>query len=187
MQHIPLFENEHTLDSPPLIGTDEEKIRGIAFWADVVRLLRSINSTFISFENKQAILKYLKQELERVDVEINNVSSQIVSTPGEIPSAQQVPTDEIVPDATKVVDLTKSDEVASMAGNEPSPNRTADNPVIKTAPPLKKPPTFADIAKLKKVAGTGEYDKSYVVPESKKVDSLDKLRRAAGTGRWAEK
>jgi hypothetical protein len=187
MKHIPLFENEHTLDSPPLIGTDEEKIRGIAFWADVVRLLRTINTTFISFENKQAILKHIKQELERVDVEINNVSSQIVSAPGEIPSAQQVPSDETAADATKVVDLTKSDEVAAMAGNEPAPNRVQDNPVIKQAPPLKKPPTFSDMAKLKRVAGTGEFDKSYVVLESNKADSLDKLRRAAGTGRWADK
>jgi hypothetical protein len=43
------------------------------------------------------------------------------------------------------------------------------------------------MAKLKRVAGTGEFDKSYVVLESNKADSLDKLRRAAGTGRWADK
>ena len=42
-----LIENEHALSTPELIGTDQEKVAGIKFWADVIGLIRSINTTFV--------------------------------------------------------------------------------------------------------------------------------------------
>ena len=196
-----LLENEHTLESPELIGTDEEKINGIRFWADLVGMIRSIDHTFISHENKLAILAFLKKEVDLVDIEINNISSQVVSKPGEIPSTEQLPPGEEPPE-TNIVDLTKAAEVVAAINpgdGEGSVNATTSTPITKTAPPLNKAPTFSDLDKLRRVAGTGNYDKNYVVPESKKPEGeakkgsflsfgdLDKLRRVAGSGKWDTK
>lgn len=185
-----IFESStDTLDTPTLIGTDEEKIAGIKFWAELVSLVRSVNSVFVSYENKQEVIKYLKKEIEQIDVEINNISASVVSHPDEIPSAEQVPKDEAVPEIPEV-DLSKNDEVANTTNQSVPAKPQEDNPVIKPAEPKQD-----NIDKMRRLAGTGQYSKEYVVPESKggsantklTFSDLDKLRRVAGSGTWSKK
>lgn len=179
--------NTSSLESPDLVGTDEEKIKGIHFWADVVAMLRTINTTFISHENKQTIIAAIKRELDIVDVEINNISTTVISAPGEIPSMEKIPTSEPAPE-TNIVDLTNDADVAASVPAEHSQptQKPEDNPVIKPAVPLKKAPTFENLDKLRRVSGSGQYDKNFVPSKvtAKNSIALDKLQRAAGAGIW---
>jgi hypothetical protein len=182
-----LFENEHPLETPALVGTDEEKIAGIRFWAELVALARSIDTTFISYENKLRIIQYLKKELDLVDVEINNVSSQVVAPPAEVPSAEQLPPGESAD--TNIVDLSSSAGVTNAVNS----NMTAVPPAPTEITPAAKPkqtPTFSNLDKLRRVAGNSEK----FVPETKEPNTsgakaptfndLEKLRRAAGAGKY---
>lgn len=184
-----IFENEHPLETPDLIGTDAEKIAGIKFWADLIALVRSIDTTFISYENKLAIIQFLKKELDLVDVEINNISATVVSKPGEIPSAEQLPA--AVPEPEQnIVDLSKSAEVAASAAPVlPAPPAPPVNPITKAA--VKTAPTFSDLDKLRRVAGnsTRFVPENKVTPTATGIKSptftdLEKLRRAAGAGKY---
>lgn len=144
-----LTENEHALATPELIGTDQEKIAGIKFWSDVIGLIRSINTTFVSYENKKSVIAAFKKELDVIEVEIDNSSSRVSQGAVDIPSADQVPPGEPAGDVN-VVDLTKSVEVASsttMAKPSPTPVKTA--------------PTFENLDKLRRVAGSGVWDKNH--------------------------
>lgn len=144
-----LIENEHTLTTPELIGTDQEKITGIKFWADVIALIRTINTTFVSYENRKSVIDAFVKELELIGLEGENAPAQVTqpgpNTPDgkEIPSADQVPTSE--PTEVNVVDLTKNAEVS--------------NTTVANAPP--RPPTFENLDKLRRVAGSGIWDKNY--------------------------
>ena|ERR1035437_5841389 len=137
-----LIENEHVLSTPELIGTDEEKINGIKFWSDAIGLFHSINNVFVSFENKTAVITALKAELEIIMVELENLSATVSQNQdGEIPSADQVPASEPSPDVN-IVDLTKHNDVA--------------NSIVKA-------PTFENLDKLRRCAGSGIWDKNYRV------------------------
>ena len=96
MKTKPLLEVESKLISPELIGTDSEKIAGIQFWSEIVGMLRSLNVTMISFENKVNIIAAIKAELELIDMELNNVTAAANVEPGEIPSMEMVPKDDVV-------------------------------------------------------------------------------------------
>lgn len=137
-----LIENEHTLTTPELIGTDPEKIAGIKFWSDVIGLIRSINTTFVSYENKKSVITAFQKELEIIGVEIDNLSSRVSQGTAEIPSADQNPPSE--PIETNVVDLTKTAAVAAT-----------------TTASAQRPPTFENLDKLRRVAGAGIWDKNY--------------------------
>lgn len=93
-----LKEAEHKLVSPELIGTDGEKTAAIQFWASLVCLLRTLNTTLVSFDNKVSVLNAIRAELATLETEINNDTAKLV--PGEA-----VPTLDQAPEA--VVDLTK--------------------------------------------------------------------------------
>jgi hypothetical protein len=136
-----LTENEHALTTPELIGTDLEKVAGIKFWADVIGLIRSINTTFVSYENKKSVIAAFEKELEIIALEIDNSSSRVSQGDAVIPSADQEPTDE--PVDVNVVDLTKNAEVAA------------------TTSAAKPAPTFENLDKLRRVAGSGIWDKNY--------------------------
>lgn len=144
-----LNENEHILTTPELIGTDQEKIAGIKFWADVIALIRTINTTFVSYENRKAVIDAFTKELELIGLEGENAPAQ-VTQPGpdtqdgkEIPSADQLPSNE--QPEVNVVDLTKNGDVA--------------NTTVANVPP--RPPTFENLDKLRRVAGSGIWDKNY--------------------------
>lgn len=77
-----LFENEHPLVTPSFVGTDEEKIQVLGYWAGLIGFLRSLNAHVISHENKLAIIAQLKAELEIINVEVNNVTAHMVN-PGD--------------------------------------------------------------------------------------------------------
>lgn len=166
-----LIENEHALTTPELIGTDQEKIAGIKFWSDVIGLIRTINTTFVSYENKKSIIAAFKKELDVIEVEIDNSSSRVTQGTTDIPSADQVPKDEPSADVN-VVDLTKNAEVAAT-----------------TVGAVKVQPTFSSLDKLRRMAGNN----TTFVPENKTIlvtaeptftDNLEKLRRAAGAGKY---
>jgi hypothetical protein len=136
-----LTENEHALTTPELIGTDLEKVNGIKFWADVIGLIRSINTTFVSYENKKSVIAAFEKELEIIAIEIDNSSSRVSQGDAVIPSADQEPASE--PVDVNVVDLTKNAEVAA------------------TTTAAKPAPTFENLDKLRRVAGSGIWDKNY--------------------------
>jgi len=136
-----LIENEHALTTPELIGTDLEKVAGIKFWADVIGLMRSINTTFVSYENKKSVIAAFEKELEIIGIEIDNTSSKVSQGDADIPSADQNPPNE--PVEVNVVDLTKNAEVAA------------------TTAVATRPPTFENLDKLRRVAGSGIWDKNY--------------------------
>ena len=136
-----LTENEHVLTTPELVGIDSEKVAGIRYWADIIGYLRSINTTFVSYENKKAVIAALEKELELISLEIDNTTSKVSQGEDGIPSADQTPQEE--PADVNVVDLTKSDEVAA------------------TTSPARKAPTFESLDKLRRVAGTGIWAKNY--------------------------
>ena len=136
-----LIENEHALTTPELIGTDQEKVNGIKFWAEVIGLIRSINTTFVSYENKKSVIAAFEKELELIAIEIDNSSSRVSQGTADIPSADQTPADE--PADVNVVDLTKNDEVAATT--------TARQTGL----------TFENLDKLRRVAGSGVWDKNY--------------------------
>ena len=137
-----IVENEHALSTPELVGTDEEKIVGIKFWADVIALLRTLNTTFISYNNKKSVIQAFKTELDLIESEIDNVSSKINQKTSEIPSAEQPSiADKNKPGTVNVVDLTKNSEV--------------------TAQTESKNPTFENLDKLRRVAGSGIWDKNH--------------------------
>jgi hypothetical protein len=92
----PLLETESKLISPELIGTDAEKIAALQYWSEIVGLFRSLNTTIISFDNKTNIIAAIKAELELIEMELHNVSAVPSNEPGEIPSMEMVPTEEIV-------------------------------------------------------------------------------------------
>lgn len=141
-----LNENEHALTTPELIGTDQEKVDGIRFWADIIGMIRGINTAFISYENKKSVIAAFKKELELIEIEIDNISGRVTqAADAVIPSVDQAPKDE--PAELNVVDLTKNNEVS---------NSTA--PTV----PAKKAPTFESLDKLRRVAGSGIWDKNYV-------------------------
>lgn len=138
-----LIENEHALTTPQLIGTDEEKIVGIRYWSEVIALIRSINTTFVSYENKRAVLDAFKNELQLIEIELDNTTSRVTQGGGEIPSADQ--NANTSPNEVNVVDLTKTAAVAATV-----------------APPLgSKAPTFENLDKLRRVAGVGVWDKNH--------------------------
>lgn len=147
-----LNENEHTLTTPELIGTDQEKVAGIRFWADIIGMIRSINTAFISYENKKSVIDAVQKELKLIEIEIDNISGRVTQdATAEIPSVDQtVPAEQ---PEVNTVDLTKSDAVAS---------------TIPTPTPLKQAPTFENLDKLRRVAGSGIWDKNYVQPKGKK-------------------
>lgn len=136
-----LIENEHALSTPELIGTDQEKVAGIKFWADVIGLIRSINTVFVSYENKKSVISAFEKELEIIALEIDNSSSKVSQGEEGIPSADQNPSDE--PVDVNIVDLTKNDQVAA------------------TIAPSRPAPTFENLDKLRRVAGSGIWDKNY--------------------------
>lgn len=146
-----LNENEHVLKTPELIGTDQEKVDGIKFWADVVAQIHAINTSFISYENKIAVIDAFKAELEIVRLEIDNSSSRVSQDEVGIPSVDQEPVDTA---EVNVVDLTQNSEVT---GAISAPTVVAQ-PFV---PPVKKAPTFEDLDKLRRVAGSGKWDKNF--------------------------
>ena len=74
-ENMNLFESENSLKTPEIVGTDEEKVAVLAYWSDLVGLLRSINTTVISIENKIAILDHLKNEVELVMLDVTNATA----------------------------------------------------------------------------------------------------------------
>lgn len=143
-----IIESEHILTTPELIGTDEEKIGGIKFWADAIEIVRMINTVFVSYENKLAVIAALKKELDTVEAEIINAPAKVSQGTADIPSAEQTAEEPEV----NLVDLTKNQEVAATT--------------IASAP--RRPPTFENLDKLRRVAGSGVWDKNYVKPKDKK-------------------
>lgn len=152
-----LVENEHVLSTPRLIGTDPEKVTGIKFWADVIALIRSINTTFVSYNNKKAVIAAFKAELDLVEAELDNLTATVNQGETEIPSAEQSPEAENAGDVN-VVDLTKNNEVsATTVGSTPSVGLTP--PLAGTS--VRPPPTFENLDKLRRVAGSGVWDKNH--------------------------
>lgn len=132
-----LKENEHTLSSPALIGTDDEKIRGIQFWADAVALLRSLNIKLVSYENKMAIITAFQAELDTVKQEIDNVSAVAVDGAAQVPAMVQG---------------------AGVEGQAPPPDQPAPEEVVDLAQPepaVAPLPRFSSeaIKKLQRMAG----------------------------------
>ena len=91
-----LFENEHPLVTPNFIGTDQEKINVLGYWAGLISMLRSMNISIVSHENKLAVIKQLRAELDIIDVEINNVSSHEVTNQDGSPEMSTMPKEPIV-------------------------------------------------------------------------------------------
>lgn len=100
-----LFEDS-ALKTPEIVGTDEEKISVLAYWSDLVGMLRSINSTVISMENKIAILTHLKNEVELVTLEVTNATAHPVVDDEDGGTSMKQAGDPAA-DAPGVVDLTK--------------------------------------------------------------------------------
>lgn len=73
-----LTENEHPLVTPNFVGTDAEKITVLNYWSDLIRLVRSMNTLVISYDNKLAIVNQLQAELNIINSEINNVTSHLI-------------------------------------------------------------------------------------------------------------
>lgn len=134
-----LVENEHALSTPELIGDDQEKIAGIKFWSDVISLIRSLNTIFVSYDNKKAIIAAFKKELDLLEIELDNETSHPSQGGMGIPSTDQT----LDRGHVNVVDLTNPQEVAA------------------TTTVGKKAPTFEDLEKLRRAAGSGVWDKNY--------------------------
>jgi hypothetical protein len=100
-----LLENEHPLVTPNFIGTDEEKIAVLAYWAEMIRHLRSLNAIVISHENKLAIMDQLNKELDIVCQEVNNATSHSVTNPDGSTEQSTMPTGAEVPVVAPVVNL----------------------------------------------------------------------------------
>lgn len=103
-----LNENEHVLRSPDLVGTDEEKISAISYWSNAVGLLRTLNLTAVSYQNKLNLITAMRAELEIIEKEIENVTTQVKADDEQIPSMQQDPEAATTDAATPEVDLGKS-------------------------------------------------------------------------------
>jgi hypothetical protein len=177
---IPSAEQVPSLNqlSPPVVGTNEERIRAIRFWADFVGMIRSLDISFESFQNKQAIIAYIKKEVDLIQIEIDNISASVISKPGEIPSTEQLPDDVKAPE-TNIVDLSSSADVKDSVPKDLPVVEPVANPVTK--PATKVAPTFSDLDKLRRVAGVGA---TAVVPTTQHNEALDRLQHAAGAGRW---
>ena len=112
-----LVESDTTLTTPDFIGNDEEKVNVLAYWSDMISLLRSINTTVVSIENKVAILDQLKKEVELLTLEVTNATSHpATSTDG---SSEMKKDGDPEKDAPPVVDLS-SPEDGNMPGAVPS-------------------------------------------------------------------
>jgi hypothetical protein len=76
-----LNESEHPLVTPEFIGTDEEKMAVLTYWAGLISQVRSLNSCVISHQNKLSIIFQLQKELTLIGLEVNNTSAEPVSQP----------------------------------------------------------------------------------------------------------
>jgi len=74
-----LIETEHSLVTPVFVGTEKERIEGLSYWTSLISVIRSLNVFVSSHENKLAILAQLKQEINLIDSEVNNITSTVVT------------------------------------------------------------------------------------------------------------
>jgi hypothetical protein len=194
-----LLENEHVLSSPEIIGTDEEKIAAIGYWAGVVGTLRTLNTLMVSHRNKMNMIAAIRNETDLVQKEIENATSQM--RPDGVPGMYQDPAAAPV-EATPVVDLGR-DEITTVAqpsslprGTEvPAPNNPSTVVTPSLAPPadpIPQPSAGAAAAAPEQptlVPGEGEVNvvsspkaKIELQQENlKKQKELERLQRAAGT------
>jgi len=151
-------ETTHVLQTPEIVGTDEEKVGVLHMWADLIGMVRNINTSVVSYENKKSILVQIKKELELIELELDNAKSD--------------PTD--INGATALEQLPKEkEEEAKLAVPAPDapptpvtlvPNAQAAPEGISMAPvtmPSTEQPSFMrpaltqeeNLAKLKSMAG----------------------------------
>lgn len=157
-----LVENEHTLVSPELIGTDQEKVAAIQFWSDAVKLLRSLNTLVISYKNKQALLDAMEQELKTVETEIKNSSG--------------IPTDDKgIPAIEQPLASGETEQKCDSCATEPAPPSAPETaPVVAPTPPPVVNLSVESRETLQKLSGNWQ-------PKPKELtEELLKLRRAAG-------
>lgn len=125
-----ILEDERTLLTPELIGTDEEKIQALGIWSSAVLVLINIKGDLMSIPNKLNLINALKSEIENIESEINNVSASINKDSEKIPSMTQ--------DVNKI--------------NEPIES-TIEDPVIDLTNEESKYKYSLSIEKIKKNAG----------------------------------
>jgi hypothetical protein len=75
MMHLTESDNS-ALVTPDFTGTDDEKISVINYWAELIGLIRSIDASVSSLENKLAIISQIKKEIELIELSLTNATAQ---------------------------------------------------------------------------------------------------------------
>jgi hypothetical protein len=149
-----LIENENTLVSPELIGTNEEKITALHWWMEGVTLLRSMTAV-TSIANKFQLLDSLNKELELVKIELENASAIVRNDKKDIPSMEQPDPNT---DSEKVVDLATDNKLGAATkanGEVPKIDTTQGAPGLVL--------TKEDVERMRRAAGLfPKYHKSPV-------------------------
>ena len=102
-----LLEVEHNLITPDFVGTDEEKIKVLNYWAELIGTIRALNANVISSDNKIAIIHQLKHELDLLDLENSNMSAVPV---GNVDGSTEMRKSNLKPEEEPSIDLTKEDK-----------------------------------------------------------------------------
>jgi hypothetical protein len=89
-----LNETESPLVTPVFSGTDEEKVSCLSYWAELIAIIRSLNSCITAHENKLAIINQLKTEVQIIDSELNNLTAKPqVNNDGSVEMKQETEVD----------------------------------------------------------------------------------------------
>lgn len=126
-----LIESMHPLVTPEFTGTHEEMITAINFWVSLVSQLRSLPSVVTTYENREAIITQVEQEIAGLRSELQNVSTTVTTSADGMPSMVQPKTNpdgepEPEADQTPVVDLSVSEDMQRLAGIAPKRNSLSD-------------------------------------------------------------
>lgn len=115
-----LLLEESGLVTPEFTGTDEEKISTLQYWADLVKLVRGIKIIIPQHDNQIKILDQIKKELELIQLEVTNTTSQPVHTDAGMPALKKIPDHER---DEEVVDLSTTPPENYPASSPFSPHR----------------------------------------------------------------
>jgi hypothetical protein len=108
-----LIESMHPLITPKFIGTNDEMITAINFWVTLVSQLRALSSTVTIYENREAIIKQVEQEIASLRSELENVSATVTTDDSGAQSMTQPktgPDDQPELQQDQVVDLSVFEE-----------------------------------------------------------------------------
>lgn len=128
-----LIESMHPLVTPEFTGTHDEMITAINFWVSLVSQLRSLPSVVTTYENREAIIKQVEQEIAGLRSELENVSTTVTTDDNGAQSMTQPKTgpDDQPEQQDQAVDLSVSEEKVSadmrrLAGLSTKRNTLAD-------------------------------------------------------------